>query len=160
MDDTNEVKDEVEVTEGEVVSSDVVSSDTPDTSAVTILESLESMIRENLQKIQKLGEEANQHKEMVDSVLLNDEIYKTHEEAAKAAAKVRNNTRVELMKRPDIANVANKLKEAKMEIKEIKESMDSYLQEYQRLSGSNEIEDANGIPLQIVSSAKLVRRRA
>ena len=167
QDDSNQ--DEVQ--EGEVVeevtepTSEETTESTPTVttsasdSEATILESLESLIRENLAKIDRLGEELGKQKEMVDSVLLNDEVYKQHDEAAKAAAKVKNNTKQQIMSRPDVSHIANKLKEASLEIKETKESMNSYLQEYQRLSGSSEIEDDKGQVMQIISIAKLVRRR-
>ncbi len=154
MDDT---KPQEEAQEGEIVVADVQESAVADSSA-TVLESLESLIRENLAKIDRLNQEANQHREMVDSVLANDETYKQHEEAAKAAAKVKNTTRQEILKRPDVSHVDAKLKEVTAEIKEIKESMNSYLQEYRRLSGSDEIETPNGA-MQIVYKAVLVKRK-
>src|SRR5438105_1958642 len=52
-------------------------------SQATILESLTGLIRDNLAKEKKLKEEANKAKEMIDSVLTNDETYKQHDEAAK-----------------------------------------------------------------------------
>ena len=155
MDDNTTKQDEVQ--EGEIVSQETqpVTSD----STSTVLESLESLIKENLARIDKLGEEARQQKEMIDSVLLNDETYKQHEEAAKKAAKIKSATKQEILKRPDVAHVFAKYNEITAEVKEIKESMSSYLQEYRRLSGSDEIEDANGEPMQIVYKAVLVKRK-
>ncbi len=146
--------------DGEVVSSDVPASSSSSQSEVMILESLESLIRENLARVDKLQIEANQQKEMVDSVLLNDEVYKQHEEAVKAAQNVKNGTKSQIIKRPDVAHVVEKLKDLKLEIKEIRESMASYLQEYVRLSGSTEIENDRGEVMQIINVAKLVKRRA
>lgn len=165
MDDNvkDSLKDEQEeIQEGEVVSSDIQTAQgaqsAADTSA-TILESLESLIRENLVRVAKLSEELKQQKEMVDSVLENDETYKLHAEAAKQAAKTKSATKNEISKRSDVAHIVEKIKELVSEIKEIKESMSSYLQEYQRLSGVNEINDENGEPMQIVYTARLVKRR-
>ncbi len=146
--------------DGEVVSSDVPASSSSSQSEVMILESLESLIRENLARVDKLQIEANQQKEMIDSVLLNDEVYKQHEEAVKAAQNVKNGTKSQIIKRPDVAHVVEKLKDLKLEIKEIRESMASYLQEYVRLSGSTEIENDRGEVMQIINVAKLVKRRA
>lgn len=167
MDDTQKPNEELEATpdadkveEGEIVAEESTNTETPsqDSSQATILESLESLIRENLVKIAKLSEEVKKFKEMIDSTLLNDEIYTKHDEAAKEAAKVKSTTRQEILKRPENATIAQKAKDVSNEIKEIKDSMNSYLQEYQRLSGSNEIEDENGNPMQIVYVARLVRR--
>lgn len=151
-------QNDAEIQEGELVASDIKPSESADTSA-TILESLESMIRGNLVKLQKLSEELKQHREMIDSALGNDEVYKQHAEEAKKASKVKTATKQQILKRPENAALAEKAKEVAAEIKEIKESMNSYLQEYQRLSGTSEIDDPNGVPLQIVSYTKLVRRR-
>lgn len=161
--DNNNQKSDIEgknsddIQEGEIVSSDVETAQN-DQSA-TILESLESLIRENLAKISRLSDELSKQKEMLDSVLSNDETYKLHADAAKAAQKIKSATKSEILKRSDVAHVDTKVKELTAEIKEAKESLNSYLPEYQRLSGSNEIEDENGEPMQIVYQAKLVKRR-
>ena len=84
MDDQDQTNDEI--VDGEVVAADIPTQ-TADASGAMVLESLESLIRENLLNIDKLGQELNKHKEMIDSVLANDETYKQHDEAAKAAAK-------------------------------------------------------------------------
>jgi len=72
---------------------------------------------------------------------------------------VKTATKKEILKRPDVSHVDAKYREVVAEIKEIKESMDSYLQEYRRLSGSDEIEDQNGEPRQIVYKAVLIKRK-
>jgi len=146
MDDKNQ-----DIQEGEIVSSSSTDA--------TILESMTSMIRENLGKIARLGDELGKQKEMLESVLSNDETYKGHAEAAKQAAKVKTGTKNEILKRPEVAHVNAKVKELAAEIKEAKDSLNSYLPEYQRLSGSSEIEDENGEPMQIVFQARLVKRR-
>ncbi len=156
--DGSKVQNE-EIQEGELVSSDSQVSNVASDSSATVLENLESLIRENLSRIDKLQEEARQHKEMIDSVLLNDEVYKQHDEAAKQAQKTKTATKSEILKRPDVVQIAEKLKTARSEIKEIRESMSSYLQEYRRLSGSAEIENDRGEIMEIIYVAKLVKRR-
>lgn len=150
-----------DVQEGEVVESSIETQTQQSSSQdTTILESLTSLIRENLAKVAKLQNELKQQKEMLDSVLANDETYKQHSEAAKAAVKLKSATKSEIVKRPEVGHTAEKVKALSVEIKESKESLNSYLPEYQRLSGSNEIDDENGEPMQIVYQARLVRRRA
>ncbi len=164
MDDSDQKSDvgiqsSDEVQEGEVVSSDVQTTEGVSDSSATVLESLELMIREHLAKISRLTVELNQQKEMLESVLENDETYKQHAEAAKVAQKTKSATKYEILKRPDVTHVNVKVKELVTEIKESKESLNSYLPEYQRLSGSNEINDQNGEPMQIVYQARLVKRQ-
>ncbi len=62
------------------------------------------------------------------------------------------------MKQPHVADVANKLKTLKSERAELEDGLSDYLREYQRLSGSNEIEGDDGQVRQIVYVAKLVRK--
>ena len=149
MDDT-----EMNVQEGELVT-----QSPQDDQSATILESMTSLILENLAKIGRLNDELSKQKEMLESVLENDETYKLHSEAAKQAQKVKTATKSEIVKRPEVSHVYAKVKELAAEIKEAKDSLNSYLPEYQRLSGSDEIEDTNGEPLQIIYSAKLIKRR-
>lgn len=162
MDDDQKIDDGSRLTDEspDVAQEDVVVSQTPqDDQSATILESMTSLILENLAKIARLNDELSKQKEMLESVLENDEVYKAHSEAAKQAQKVKTATKSEIVKRPEVAHVFAKVKELSAEIKEAKDSLNSYLPEYQRLSGSNEIEDTNGEPLQIIYSAKLIKRR-
>lgn len=161
-DDTNSDVQDGEVIE-EATESGVVSSDLPQVdpnSSALVLESLQSMIKEGLVKVDRLGEELSKQKEMLDSALNNDETYKQHAEAAKAATKIKTATKGEILKRPENATLNAKVKELAAEIAEIKESQGSYLAEYIRLSGSNEIEMDDGQVLQIINQPRLVRRRA
>lgn len=131
----------------------------PQDGQATVLESLEGLIKENLAKVDKLSQEAKQHKEMIDSALLNDEVYKQHEETAKQAQKIKSATKSAILKRPDVTHIVEKLKGVRLELKEINDSMSDYLAEYQRMSGSNEIEDQTGNVMEIVYVAKLVKRK-
>ncbi len=123
-----------------------------------LLVRIEEMIKTHMSQISELGEEATKYKDMLDDILTNDETYQEHDKAAKEAARIKANTRKEIMKRPDAADLSNKLKSLKSQQKELKDGLSDYLREYQRLSGSSEIEGENGELQQIVFVAKLVRR--
>ena len=157
MDNTDD-----QIQDGENVETEtVVSSDLPPqdpNSQVLVLESLQSLIKENLAKVDRLSEELGKHKEMLDSALNNDEVYKQHAEAAKAATKIKTQTKGEILKRPENASLNAKIKDIAAEMAEIKEAQGSYLQEYMRLSGTNEIETDDGQVLQIINQPRLVRR--
>lgn len=112
----------------------------PVESETLVIDSLESLIIENLNKIESLIDERKKTTEMIDSYLGNDEVYKAYEEEAKKASKIKAGTKSEILKRPEVAHLAAEEKEIKSEIKEIKESMNSYLGEYKRLSGTDIIE--------------------
>ncbi len=148
MDDNNNIQ------EGEIVDS----APATDNSEAVILLNIEGLIKSNISKLDKLSEELKKQNEMVQSVLDNDPIYKEHSEKAKEAARIKGNTKKEILKRPEVSHVVQKVNELKSEIKEIRESQSSYLSEYQRLSGSNEIETDDGSVRQIIYVAKLVKR--
>lgn len=144
----------------DVIDGQVVSSDTSkvETGEAIVLQNLESLINENLIRIDKLNEELKQQKEMLDSVLENDPTYQEHSKVAKEASRVKTATKNEILKRPDVAHVDAKVKGLRAEVKEIKESMSSYLQEFQRMSGLNQIDTQNGETMEIVYIAKLIKR--
>jgi hypothetical protein len=127
-----------------------------DTAQVII--SLESMIKNHISSLSKLEEEFRKHKEMLDDIFASDETYQKHLEAAKEATKVKTATRMQILRRPQAADLDKKVKELKADIKENQASLSDYLGEYQRLSGVNEIESDDGEVHEIVFSAKLIRR--
>ena len=130
----------------------------PDGSDAVLLVRIEEMIKTHISQIDKLQEDISKHKEMIDDIFGNNSTYQEHDKLAKEAAKVRSKTKAEIMKQPQVGDLDNKLKTLKSEQKELKEGLSDYLREYQRLSGSNEIEGEDGEIREIVYSAKLVKR--
>ncbi len=123
-----------------------------------LLVKIEEMIKTHTAQIDSLQEEITKRRDMVNDVFTNDETFQEHDKVAKEAARIRSNTRKEISKRPDVADVVNKLKDLKLEQKELKEGLSDYLREYQRLSGSNEIEGEDGQLREIVFVAKLIKK--
>lgn len=123
-----------------------------------LLIKIEEMIKTHLSQIDSLQEEITKHKEMLDDIFGNDAVYQEHDKVAKEAAKIRSKTKAEIMKRPDVADLSNKLKDLKSEQGELKDGLSDYLREYQRLSGLNEIEDDKGELMEIIYVPKLVRK--
>ncbi|MDO8618553.1 MAG: hypothetical protein Q7R49_01255 [Candidatus Daviesbacteria bacterium] len=121
---------------------------------------IEEMIKTHLTQIENLSEEATKHKEMIDDIFGNDPTYQEHDKLAKEAARVRSKTKSEIMKKPAVADLANKLRALKSEKTELQTGLSDYLREYQRLSGSNEIEGDDGEMREIVYVAKLVKKSA
>lgn len=129
-----------------------------DNNEAALLLKIEEMIKTHTFQIDSLQEEITKHKDMVNDIFANDETFQEHEKAAKEANRIRSNTKKEIMKRPDVATLAAKLQELKSEQKDLKTGLSDYLREYQRLSGSNEIEGEDGEIREIVFVAKLVKR--
>lgn len=132
-------------------------SDTSGVDAANALLDVEQMINSTLGRIETLSQETSKLNEMMTSVLENDETYVAHSEAAKEAGKVKNATKSEIVKRPDVAHTVEKLREVRADLKETKEALSGYLYEYSRLSGSDEFEAQDGSVRRIVVNAKLVK---
>lgn len=98
-------------------------------------------------------------REMLDSALTNDPTYKNHADEAKAAIKIKSATRQEILKNNSLAEIVLKIKDLTAEIKEKDAALSDYLREYQRQTGSDEIEAANGEVQEIVYVARLVKKR-
>lgn len=123
-----------------------------------ILLNMESLIKGHISTIDKLDEEAGKLKSMLDDIFNNDPTFKEHEKLAKEAGKVKQNTKSQILKRPQAADLDKKVKELKSEIKENQASLSDYLQEYARMSGVNEIEGDDGEVREIVYTARLIKK--
>ena len=146
-----------EIQEGNLVEDDLETGSNQSADAIVIT-NLQNLINETLNKITTIGEEVKPLDEMISSVLENDEIYRKHMEEAKQASKLKNTTKAEIVKRPDVSNVFAKVKDKKADLKEAKESLSEYLQEYSRLTEQRQFETNDGTVQEIVYTAKLVKR--
>lgn len=156
MDDSLPQSDTIE---GEVVEATGSVPATDGENAAQTIISLTNLINANLGEIDSLKEESMKHKEMLDSVLENDQTYKEHSEKAKEAARIKGNTKKEIFKRTDVKHVVEKLNEVKENLKETQEELSNYIQEYSQLSGQNYFEAADGTIQEIVYVAKLRKRQ-
>lgn len=123
-----------------------------------ILINMESLIKGHVSTIDKLTIEAKKLKEMLDDIFSNDPTFQEHDKAAKEAGRVKQNTKAQILKQPQAADLDKKVKELKSELKENQASLSDYLQEYARMSGVNEIEGDDGEVREIIYSAKLIKK--
>lgn len=142
----------------EVVDGEVIPSEKPGSGSADIIINMEGLIKSHISQIDKLSEEAKKLKEMLDDIFENDPTFNEHSEKAKEAAKLKQKTKGEILKRPQAADLNEKIKSLKSQIKENQSSLSDYLQEYARLSGVNEIEGEDGEVREIVYTAKLIKK--
>lgn len=121
---------------------------------------LEDTIKRYVASIDNATIEMKKQAEMLEDIFLNDSTYQLHLNQAKEANKVKNKTKGELMKRTEIAQLAEKVKEVKSQVKDMKDALSDYLIQYKELSGANEIEGEDGQVRQIISTVKLVKKSA
>lgn len=119
---------------------------------------LENTIKNHLASIDKLEGEYVTHRDMLEDIFNNDSTYKEHAKIAKEAARVKNNTKREMMKQPQVASLSEKVRDMKREISELQKALSDYLREYQRISGLSEIEGEDGEIREIIYTAKLIRK--
>lgn len=143
--------EDVRVQDGEIV------SPSPDDNSQLLL-SLDEMIKSNIQSIDRLKVEVRKLNETIQDGFNNDAVYKEHDDAVKAATKIRQATKAQIMKQPAVLTLVQKVKTLKAELKDKQFSLSDYLLEYQRISGANQIELEDGEVLEIVNSAKAVRK--
>lgn len=150
MDDQVKENEELEE-ESSVVEPEVVGD-------AAILLNLEEMIKNNIQSLDKLRDEQRKLREMFEDAFANNPTYRENAEKAKEALKVKATTRQQIASQPSVIATSTKIKGVSQDIKERMNALSDYLLEYQRLTGSNEIEDAEGQLREIINSAKLIRR--
>lgn len=150
MDDTQQ-----QVLDGEIVDT---ASVTPKDDTAGVLISLDQLIKSTIDSLDKAREEIKTHRSMLEDVFINDETFRQHAEVAKETAKVKGHTRQEILKRPSVAKLADKVKSLATEIKEKRVALSEYLLEYQRLAGVNEIEGNDGQTREIINEARVVKK--
>lgn len=133
-------------------------TDQPMNAEVTVLLDLENLIKSHISGIDKRRAELRKQKEMLTDIFNNDATYREMDEKVKAANKAKAEVRVQLARQPNAMGLNEKVKNLSQEIKEMEGAMSDYLREYQRLSGSNEIETDEGDIREIIYIAKLIRK--
>lgn len=116
---------------------------------------LEEMVKNHIAGIDKIKKELGEHRDMLKASFENDPTYLEHDQEAKKAAKVKAKTKSEILKRPGVAQISEKVKSLSQELRELNSALSDYLSEFQRASGLNEIEGEDGEIREIVFVAKL-----
>ena len=163
--DDQEVQDESAVSQDgftvleDAQDAEIVEANAPDlTSDATVLTSLDELIKATVASMDRLRVEVKKQKEMLEDSYANDPVYHENDEQAKVAVKKKNETKQNILKQPAMQVIVNKVKTLSAELKEKQFSLSDYLLEYQRLSGANQIELGDGEVLEIVNTARVVRK--
>lgn len=127
------------IIEGEIIESKA--DGTLDTSAT---------INSLIARIDALKEDTGNLKDMLDSIFANDPTYQMHDTAVKDAAKIRNQTKKQILKLPQALDLSNKIADKKSHLKELQSDLSGYLQDYSRTTGFTTFESTTGELLEIV----------
>lgn len=120
-----------------------------------LLMRLENMIRNHRTQIEQTRKELSEQREMLKDTFGNDPLYMEHDQAARAAAKIKNATKAQILKKPEAAALVGKVKNLASQLREYQSAISDYLREYQRVSGQSTFTGENGEVLEIVYVAKL-----
>ena len=120
--------------------------------------SVEALIKTLISRIARVKEELKPVKEMLSDLLNNNEEYQVAANEAKEASKKKSSVKKDVLSTPEGKMANDKVNEFKSELKEAQDALSSYLADYQRLTGSSEIEGEDGELRKIVYVAKLVRK--
>jgi len=129
-----------------------------DNASATSFLDLEAKIQRTLSLINGAKEELKKYREMLDDAFEHDVVYHEQAEKADEVRKIKMNTKQQILKDPAVAELDEKVKSVRAQIKELQESLSKDLQQYQETTGSKQIETEDGEILDIVNQVKLVKR--
>jgi hypothetical protein len=144
-----------------IVDAEIVAENASSDTTITPLDDLkniENLINANITKIDKIQEDIKPVKEMIESLLDADLEYAELDQKAKEAAKAKTAKKKELVNTANGKELNEKLKSLKADLREVKEALSTYLQDYQKKTGFNEYEGPDGELMQIIFVAKLVHK--
>ncbi|MGI8419887.1 MAG: hypothetical protein ACR2LN_04550 [Candidatus Levyibacteriota bacterium] len=119
---------------------------------------LEELIKNHIDSIDKLKLELKDQREMYEDSFNNNPTYREHDEKVKEVSKAKNGVRQEISKQPSVAMLAQKVKDIRFDISEQGKTLSDLLQDYREQTGATSIETRDGKVLEIVSTARLVKR--
>jgi predicted RNase H-like nuclease (RuvC/YqgF family) len=151
-----------EIIEGEVTSegNHGESLDVPVSGAdqASALLNLEELIKNHIDAIDKLKLELKNQREMLEDSFNSNPTYREHTEKVKEVTKAKNSVRQEIAKQPAVAALNQKVKDLRFDMNEQSKTLSDLLQDYHEQTGATSIETRDGKVLEIVSTARLVRR--
>ena len=139
--------DNQKVIEGEITGATATAND---------LVTITNLIQSYIAQIDRSSKELSANKQMLMDAFLNDPTYRQHERSVKETVKVRSATKMQILKQPTLSELSEKIKDIAASVKDAKQSLSDYLQEFARITGAREIEDSEGELREIVYTAKLV----
>jgi hypothetical protein len=119
---------------------------------------IESLITSHDTKLQALEKELHEQKAMLDDLFNGDPEYLEAADGAKKASKVKTLAKNKVMQRSEAKALVDKVKDAQMQIKELKVALSDYLSQYVSLSGMNTLTAPDGAIWEILYSARINKK--
>ena len=128
------------------------------TSAMSVIE-LTAIINRYAADIEKIRGSLKEKNVMFKDAFENDARYHELNLKVKDLNKLKNAEKQRILKTPAIEALTAQVNDLKMEIKDMQGLLSGYLEQYQKVSGTNVIETEDGNIREIVPVYKLVKRR-
>ncbi len=144
---------EDEIIEGEITSGTVV-----DNGQAAALLSLEELIKNHIDSVVKLRIELKKVREMFDDSFESNPTFRELSEAAAEGVKKKLQLKQQISKQPSVASLAQKMKDFRFDLSEQGKTLSALLEDYRTQTGATQIETHSGEMMDIVTSAKLVKR--
>jgi len=125
--------------------------------SMTIVE-LTTLINRYESDMKKMRDNLKIQSGMLRDAVEGDAAYHELDVQSKDLNKKKSEIKQKVMKTPAMEAVVAKIDEFKSELNDAKEMLSGYLEEYQRVSGTNIIEGENGEIKEIIPMYKLVKR--
>ncbi len=129
------------------------------TGSMSMIE-LSALINRYVADIEKVKDSLKLQSSMYKDAFENDSEFHEKSEKVKETTRERNAVKQRIVKQPAVEALTAKINELKSEVKDLQESLSGYLEEYQRVSGTNIIEGEDGEIREIVPVYRLVKRKA
>lgn len=117
---------------------------------------LTALINGHIAGLEREKENLGKLSEMLNDILTNDPAYKEASEKAKDLIKEKSKAKTNVLQQPHAHDISFKIKDSRIEVKQLALELSGFLTEYQKLTGSNEFEGEDGEIRKIVYTAKLV----
>src|SRR3989344_5966677 len=122
---------------------------TTDNQAADLI-ALESLILNYISKIEAHQELLRNKKEMLESNLENDSAYQEASKLTKEASKKKQEEKARIVRQPEVEKIYAHVKDAQTQLRDMRTSLSNHLQNYSKLSGTNQFEDEEGQVREIV----------
>ncbi len=119
---------------------------------------LAGLINNHLSQIDNLKSQLKKFKDMLQSIYENDSTYQQHDLAVREATKIRNQTKKQLNKLPQVADLSGKIGDLRELVRDHNQQVSSLVADYAKSTGLTTLESPDGTLREIIYTAKLVKK--
>lgn len=158
MDDTQKQPEPIDPQE-ELEAAVEVATDVDSENKVERIMSLENMINGYILDLEKLQKDLKEQSAMLKDSFENDADYAAIADKAREVQKMKKEAKDKLLQDPSISLLDAKVTDLKSEVKDVRQALSDYLQQYYRESGLTSITAADGEVRELVATVKLVKKK-